>query len=146
MAIDKRVWEQRLQDIGIDENTMKISKSKNYKRMQIPAFGPTNIYYVHLASIAIDFILSIKNDPQTWCRVPKNTTQVKIKIIELLLTERKLDDSGRYVLCQQHFLRNLTTRWSGSKAISNIVDNDKLRVFGLLMSHEVRLLQTQTLQ
>ena len=136
MAIDKRVWEQRLQDIGIDEKQMRINKSKNYKRMQIPSFGPTTIYYVHLASIAIDLILSINNDPQTWCRAPKNTTQVKIKMIELLLTERKLDDSGRYV-----FLRNLTTRWLGSKVISNIVDNDKLRVFGLLMSHEVRLLQ-----
>ena len=79
MEIDKRVWEQRLQDSGADDTTMKMSKTKNYKRMQIPAFGPTHIYYVQLASIAIDYILKIKNDPQTWCRVPKNTTQVKKK-------------------------------------------------------------------
>ena len=48
---------------------------------------------------------------------------------------RKKEDNG-YVLYQTNFLTILCNQWGGAKQIANITDNDKLRVFGLLMSKE----------
>ena len=61
-------------------------------------------------------------------------TDVKMKIIELLLTTRKYDDDlNKYTLDQTRFINLLMSQWGGEKSIADIFDNDKLRVFGLIM-------------
>jgi len=60
-----------------------------------------------------------------------------MKIIELLLTMRKFDDDlNKFTLDQTRFINLLMCQWGGEKSTAEIVDNDKLRVFGLIMSIE----------
>ena len=130
-AID---WEERIQETGC---TMKDDMpKKTYNKKQIPTFGPNKVYYYHLCSIAIDYIEYFKNNQKDWNRLPKNVTNLKTKILGMLLTFRKRMDNGRYKLDQEMFINLLFENWGGVHAVSQIVDNDKLRVFGLLLTKE----------
>ena len=117
---------------------MKADKTpKSYQRMQIPKYGANSIYYIGLSSIAIDYIVSFKKDADYWSRVPKNSAHVKMKLIELLLKSRTLRENNKYALDQTQFLHLLENQWSGKRPTSVIEDNDRLRLFGLLLSREV---------
>ena len=134
LRVSTKNWEKRLQDMGCLKTEMP---SKTYRSKQIPGYGPLKTYYFHLSAISIDYILIFKEDTSNWCRVPKNITDVKMKIIELLLTMRKYDDNSKqYTLDQTRFINLLMSQWGGEKSTAEIVDNDKLRVFGLIMSIE----------
>ena len=136
--IDDNIWITRLQDNGKDENQMKTDKTpKSYSRMQVPKYGANNMYYIGLSSIAIDYIISFKNDADYWSRLPKNPTNVKMKLIELLLKCRTLRDNNKYALDQKQFLHLLNNQWGGKRPASVIEDNDRLRLFGLLLTREV---------
>ena len=69
-----------------------------------------------------------------WNWLPKNATDLKTKILELLQIFRKRTDGGSYELDQDMFLNLLFENWGGRQALAQIVDNDKLRVFGLLLT------------
>ena len=89
---------------------MQRSKTpKSYRRKQIPKYGPNILFYVGLSSIAINYIISFKKDATLWNIIPKNTTDVKMKIIELLITLRKMSLNSKYVLDQLQFLHLLKT-------------------------------------
>ena len=75
-----------------------------------------------------------KDNASGWNRLPKNMTDLKTKILELLQTFRKRRESGSYELDQSMFINLLFANWGGRQAIAQIVDNDKLRVFGLLLT------------
>ena len=109
--------------------------AKTYFGKQIPPFGPHRVYYYDLSCIAIDYISGFKEEKKDWTRIPTNVADVKRKIIQVILAMRKKEETG-YVLCQTNFLTILCNQWGGAKQIANITDNDKLRVFGLLMSKE----------
>ena len=79
-------------------------------------------------------MISFKEHAAEWCRVPKNTTNVKNKIIEVLLQLRKPDDNGKLVIDQDRFLSIVYQQWGGPKAPANMTDSDKLRIFALIMS------------
>ena len=137
-SLQENVWITRLQDIGKEEDQMKLDKTpKSYRRIQIPKYGAKSLYYIGLSSIAIDYIISFKNNDDYWSRVPKNSTDVKMKLIELLLKSRTLRDNNLYTLDQTQFLHLLKNQWGGKRPASVIEDNDRLRVFGLLLSREV---------
>ena len=134
LRVSTKDWEQRLQDMRCLKTEMP---TKTYRSKQIPGYGRMKTYYFHLSAISIDYILFFKEDTSNWCRVPKNITDVKMKIIELLLTMRKYDEVVKqYTLDQTRFINLLMSQWGGEKSTAEIVDNDKLRLFGLIMSIE----------
>ena len=75
-----------------------------------------------------------KDNVSGWNRLPKNVTDLKSKILELLMTFRKRTETCSYELDQSMFINLLFENWGGRQAIAQIVDNDKLRVFGLLLT------------
>ena len=132
IRIPIQVWESRIQDTG---GSKEMLPAKTYLGKQIPPYGPNKIYYYDLACIAIDYIGSMKEGKDVWSRMPRNVSDVKKRIIKVILTMRKYGDNG-YELCQTNFIGILHNQWGGARAIPNITDNDKLRVFGLLLSVE----------
>ena len=51
------------------------------------------VYYYKITSIAIDYANLFKKEHELgrgWSKVPKNTTYIKVKIIECLLAMRKM--------------------------------------------------------
>ena len=51
-----------------------------------------------------------------WNKVPKNSTQVKEKIVERLINLQKQTEDGAYNLKQGYFIQILETVW-GNKAV-----------------------------
>ena len=100
IAIDTIEWNQQIQDVGGDKNSMP---SKTYKSKQIPPYGPNKLYYYGLSAIAIDYLIAFKNDKLEWSRIPKNMTDVKKKILELILSMRT-KDGVKFELDQVRFL------------------------------------------
>ena len=82
----------------------------------------------------MDSFKEIKDSATGWSRVPKNTTNVKVKIIELLLKFRKMNDDSNFILSQEQFLSLLHNQWGVSQPAANITDNNKARIFGIIMS------------
>ena len=69
-----------------------------------------------------------------WDKVPKNSTQVKEKIVERLINLRKQTEDGAYNLKQAYFIQILETVW-GNKAVDATQHyNDRLRLFGILLT------------
>ena len=50
---------------------------------------------------------------------------------------RKADDNGKFGLDQIMFLNLLFQQWGGKKVTAEVTDNDKLRLFGILMNVEM---------
>lgn len=111
--------------------------TKTYRLKQISGYGLNKTFYYHLSTISFDYIVVFKKGTVNWCCVPKSITDVKMKIIELLLTMRKFDDDlNKYTLDQTGFINLLICQWGGKKSMAEVFDNDKSRVFGLIMSIE----------
>ena len=134
IRIEEVVWEMRLQDLGCSKDELQ---KHTYRQNKIPPFGPKENpkYYPHLSAIAVDFfksIISERNEDRGWARIPKNNTDAKLRIIELLLRMRKLGDDDSYFLDQTSVLSILETKWHLEQNSMHIESNDKLRLFGLL--------------
>ena len=130
-------WNTRLQDAGC---TKELLVKKTYRQNKIPAYGPSDasLYFPLLAATAIDYVKSInkaKSDGNGWKRFPRNSSDVKVKIIEILLSLRRMNNDGKYDLEQNVILRMMDTQWGGETLSEKTEDNDKLRLFGLLF-HE----------
>ena len=135
MLINSKEWEKRIQDAGV--YVKGAMPNKCYRSKQIPAFGPNKKKYYHLTSIAIDYMQHFIDSPHDWLRVPKNVTNVKNKIIELLLSHRTTScDDSKFHLDQLRFVMLLNNLWGGEKIAAEMVGNDKPRVFGLLLGRE----------
>ena len=129
-------WDQRLQDVGCAKDALP---SKTYKRGQIPPIGPhgMELYYYNLAAIAIDYLKIFANEHtcgRGWAKVPKNKTDAKVKIIGVLLAIRKEDENGVFKLEQNRILSMLSNMWGRGKAVNQIHFNDRIRLYGLIMS------------
>ena len=110
---------------------------KTYRGNKIPPFGQEEepIYYYGLSSIAIDYIKSINIEKATgnsWSSLPKNFTDIKMRIINILLRLQRLDDNGVYELGQTKVLDVMDIMWGCKVASQSTENNDKVRVFGLL--------------
>ena len=94
------------------------------------------VYYPQLSAIAIDFLKNIKMEKANgrgWKRLPTNPTDVKVKLIEILLSLRRIGDVGEYNLTQDVILGIISTQWGEHvSSADKTEDNDKLRLFGLL--------------
>ena len=136
IRIEDRLWQQRIQDEGCVKKDLP---KRTYLSSNIPPIGPTEtcLYYYHLSSIAIDFLKKMfveKEMGRGWVKIPKNRTDVKLKIIERLLALRRRDDQGKYSLGQNRVLLLLSNTWGNASVSSEIHFNDRVRLCKVIMS------------
>ena len=129
------VWKARIQDKGCTKEKMP---AKTYERSQIPPIGPDGhqIYYYALTSIAIDILSNMKleNDlGRGWSKVPKNKTNAKVKLVQVILRTRIMQNN-EYHLDQLKVLDMCSTMWGAARPVNIIHHNDRIRVFGILMT------------
>jgi len=109
-----------------------------------PPIGPKEspMFYFHISAIAIDYLKKLSKESELsrgWKKVPVNRTDGKNKIINILLATRKIDTNGTYQLDQGRVIAMLANVWGGDSGEddSAIHPNDRLRVYGLIMSIEI---------
>ena len=90
------VWNNRIQDRGVSKD---IWTKKIYKQYQITPVGPKGeeVYYYGLSCIAIDFLKIFYPQKEMglgWVSLPKNKTNIKLKIIGRILALRKVTEEG----------------------------------------------------
>ena len=116
------------------------SLKKTYKKSKIPGYGPDEapIYYFDLTSIAIDWLKSFKAQHllgRGWNKIPKNATDGKMKIIQRLLQMRKYNDQTQlFELEQTVLLGQLQNVWGYAQPPTQLHHNDRIRLFGILMT------------
>ena len=71
-----------------------------------------------------------------WAKIPKNKTDVKIKIILQLLAMRKMDERSKYKLDQHLFIGILQNIWGSGADSAAIHHNDRAQIFAIIMSKE----------
>ena len=69
-----------------------------------------------------------------WSKIPKNATNIKMKIVQIILSQRIEESDNTFNLCQDRLARNLFSVWGSSSCGQAMHYNDKLRLFGLIMS------------
>ena len=110
--------------------------------MKIPPVGPPEspMYYYNISSIAIDYLKKFSTEKELgngWNKVPVNMTNAKDKIIGLLLSLRRQENGGVYVLEQERIIGMLANIGGGDDSYDTAIDhNDRIRVFGVIMSIE----------
>ena len=95
------------------------------------------LYYYKLTAIAVDFskeMRQCKENSTGWERLPKNNTQIKERIVERLLAMRELNVRGDYTLNQSVIIHTFHSIWGGNNIDGAPHHNDRLRLFGILMS------------
>ena len=96
------------------------------------------VYYYHLTSIAIDMASKMeieKNMGRGWAKLPKNKTNVIVKILERLLALKKKKDD-EHVLDHNRIIGILSNVWGSVWPAATIYYNDRVRVFGIIMPNE----------
>merc|ERR1740124_29560 len=136
VRVPETTWCLRIQDAGCMNEYMP---KKTYLQFQIPPIGPPEqkYYYYGLTSISIDYIKSFQNECKIgcgWGRLPKNRTDVKVKIVEILMALQKCQYDGRYTLSQDHLLIMRSNIWGRSNPVASIHSNDRVRVYSIVMS------------
>ena len=99
--------------------------------------GDKKLYYYDLTAIAVDFskeMRQAKEDGVGWDRLPKNNTQIKERIVERLLAMREVNSDGCFILSQAAIVSMFHTIWGGDNIDSSPHHNDRLRIFGILMT------------
>ena len=87
--------------------------------------------------IAIEYVKRMSNEREMgrgWAKLPKNKTDTKLKIIERLLALRKRADNGEYILSQTKNLQVLSNQWGAGAPSTELHHNDRVRLFGILMT------------
>ena len=137
VEIPEEEFNKRIQDVGCTKEELKV---KRYRSMMVPAYGPKEkkTYYYDLASIAIDYSKAFKKEHELkrgWDKTPKNQTEMKTRIIERLLVMRKYSDTTKkYELKQSDVLHFLLNMWGQSTPNKVLHYNDRLRLFGIIMT------------
>ena len=70
-----------------------------------------------------------------WARVPKNKSDAKVKIIGVILAIRKESPDGKFVLDQSCVLGMFSNMWGASRPVNILHFNDRVHLYGILMSH-----------
>ena len=135
IRVEENTWNDRIQDTGCKKEELT---AKTYRQNQIVAYGPKDddpVFYYDLSCIAIDIIKAINassSKQEEWPRFPKNKTDVKLVIIKHILETRTMTMIGDYELKQTLLLQIINKLWGPRQASQTTVDNDKLRLFGVL--------------
>lgn len=136
ILIPDEIWSIRIQDRGCCKDELH---KKTYRKSQIPGIGPDDDkkYYYGLASIAIDFIKIFNKEQELgkgWTKVPKNKTDVKLKIMKRVLSLRKEGDDGKFHLSQATFVGMLENVWGAQAVDTSPHHNDRVQLFGIIMT------------
>ena len=67
-----------------------------------------------------------------WDKLPVNSTQVKERIVERLLSMREVDDDGHFFLNQRTVIATLQNIWSNCAVDLTPHPNDRLCLFGIV--------------
>ena len=137
ISIDDDLWNKRLQDNGCSEDKLP---SKRYKLSKIIAIGPdgSKLCYYDLTAIAVDFVKAMqkcKEEGIGWYKIPKNTSNCKVKIVEFLLSLRMVVDE-KYHLSQHRLVIMLNALWGNDSGNKGMHSNDKVRLFGIIMARD----------
>jgi len=135
IMINDTEWNKRIQDNGcrVEELLMK-----RYKQAKILSVGPQNTFYYYLTAIVVDYVKSMqhqKTQGHGWSKLPKNVSNVKLKILNIILSSRE-EINNIYILSQHQVVDILNSVWGTGSASPGIHENDRNRVFGLIMSVE----------
>ena len=130
------VWHSRTQDKGVEK--AQLSK-KTYRQYKVTSSGPEGegLYYYGLSCIAIDLMKVFYPQKEMglgWTKLPVNKTNVKNKIIDRILALRRLDDDGKYIIDQKHFIGQLENVWGAGAIDTAPHHNDRVRLFGIIMT------------
>jgi len=69
-----------------------------------------------------------------WAKLQKNKTDIKVKIIEKLLTIRKRNENGFYTLSQDFILNGISNMWGTGSPSTELHHTDRVCLFGILMT------------
>ena len=138
LRISNDDWTARIQDQVCYYDDLP---KKTYRAKKVIPFGPKDAekYYYGLSSIAIDYIVGFKKMNELgvgWKKIPKNISNVKTSIISLLLKMRKEGSNGIFHLEQDDVLKMLSNQWENDDPASILHENDKLRLFGIMMTKQ----------
>ena len=136
ILLEESDFKMRLQDRGCAQSELP---KKRYKQAKILSVGPDKHakFYYGLTSIAIDYVKIMQQEKAAhrgWSKIPKNATNIKMKIVEIILSQRTEESYGTFTLCQDRLARNLFSVWGSSSSGQAMHYNDKLRLFGLIMT------------
>ena len=129
------LWISRIQDRGCAKDSMPAA---TYRRSQIPGIGPKGheTFYYELTSTAIDLLKQMKSESDMgrgWNKIPKNATEAKVKLVQIILALRKEVD-GKYALEQRMVIQKCSTMWGAARPANVLHHNDRIRIFGIIMS------------
>ena len=146
ICMENEIFLNRIQDVGCKESELP---KKRYRMAKILSVGPegNQVYYYNLTAIAVDFsklMLAIFVVGSGWKDLPKNPTNVKAKIVQTCLQLRQWEDDG-FILDQRRLIDTLHGLWGSTSGVLGLHDNDKVRLFGILMSLEKNRLKFQRL-
>ena len=108
---------------------------KCYKQTEILSVGPEDhaMQFYHLTTIAVDYVKIIQSEKaqNRGCdKIPKNTTSVKKKIVDIILSQQMLHDN-KYALSQGLLVGNLYSLWGSASSSEVMYHNYKLRLFDI---------------
>ena len=131
------VWCTRIQGKGCVKDMLP---KKTYMQSHITSVGPDGeqLFYHGLSCIAIDLvkIMSEQNELGLgWTKIPKNKSDVKKKIVTRIIGSMKMDAAGTYILDQKIFLSMLQNVWGDNAVDTAPHHNDRVRLFGIIMTH-----------
>ena len=134
--IPNDVWNARVQDKGRPYNELG---SKTYKRNKIISIGPEDqhLFFFDLTAIAVDFskiMRSMQELEEGWKKLPKSTSQIKEKIVSTIMALRSQCDDGSFKLSQESFVTTMQNFWGTSAVDLTPHPNDRLRLFGIIMT------------
>ena len=138
VKLDNELWVARIQDCGVKEDYLP---NKRYKMAKILSIGSNKedmLFYYDLTSIAVDYVKHMKGrhtDKTGWLTLPVNLHNVKKKIVETIVAMRSLVNN-KFQYDQDRLVNQLHGMWGNDNYSHSVHVNDKLRLFGLIMSIE----------
>lgn len=132
------LWVARIQDSGVEEDCLPRKRYKMSKIISIGSNEEDMLFYYDLTSIAVDYVkhMKLKNTDKTgWLKLPVNLPNVKKKIVETIVAMRILVNN-KYHYDQDRLVNQLHGMWGNDNVSVSVHPNDKLRLFGLIMSIE----------
>ena len=138
IKLDNELWFARIQDPGGKKECLP---SQRYKMSKIISIGPNEndvLFYYDLTSIAVDYVKlmrTMQSNQSGWIKLPVNLPNAKKKIVEIILQMRVMSNN-EWHYDQIRLINQLHGMWGNDNSSHSVHHNDKLRLFGLIMTLE----------
>ena len=147
IKITPNEWRLNLQDSGCTDVELVNKRYKGSKIISVGPKGGDQLFYYGITSIAVDYVKEMvkqKKNGVAWFKLPVSLPNVKNKIVEVILQLRILEGNN-YELEQTRLINFLHNIWGNDQGGISPNDNDKVRLFGLIMTLEKNRLKFQRL-